>query len=105
MVTVNDVVEIINYGHASFITKKDFLVAMRKGETGGKAKPDYLIKENEFMYYVDSKPELVGKIGIVKTISKFGNNTFFTVQLIDGKRTILGLTETQLKKCETNKSD
>jgi len=55
-----DKVRIIGYGHPLFYCKEGYKKAYEED------KPDNILKEDESFWWVDMKPELVGKEGIVK---------------------------------------
>lgn len=57
-----DVVAIVNYGHPIYISKEAYLY-LGKGETI----PNNIIVEDAIGYWIDMQPNIVGKIGIIKS--------------------------------------
>lgn len=78
-IRIGDRCKIVKYGHCIWTKKEAYKEMFEAGYTGGKEKPDGIIKENETIYYHDIRPEFVGQEVIITNISetqgKYGYST------------------------------
>ncbi len=81
---VGDKVRIVKYGHWFLIHKSEQALYYEAGFTS-KQIPDNIIKETENTYWVDMRPELVGQIGTIRTISITQGITSYSLNGIEDK--------------------
>jgi len=70
---VGDTVKIVNYGHWIYMPRSQWEM-QQKEFNFTQEKPDNVIKEEEDGWYYDINPDMVGRIGVVSSISSDGKD-------------------------------